>query len=106
MHHLTWSNTEKRIARAVFDGAAEVEIAELVSDFKQKAAAVNSLDQLWALRKHLEETERNFYDKFDYRYSQLIFIFARLIREGRIQEADLEGLSEEKLDYIHRMVTL
>lgn len=41
---------------------------------------------------------------YDYRYSQLIFVFVGLLREGRINEEQLHGLSEEKLSYIERIV--
>jgi hypothetical protein len=47
---------------------------------------------------------RKLNDKYDYRYSQLIWVFARLIREGRIREERLAGVSEEKLSYIRRML--
>jgi hypothetical protein len=41
--------------------------------------------------------------KYDYRYSQLISVFGRLIREGRLTEAHLEGLSQDKLEFIRRI---
>ena len=44
--------------------------------------------------------------KYDYRYSQLILVFSRLLREGRIREEQLAGLSEEKLSYIRRVLSL
>lgn len=44
--------------------------------------------------------------KYDYRYSQLPWVVGQLIRQGRIQEAELAGLSEEKLNYIRCFVSL
>ena len=44
--------------------------------------------------------------KYDYRYSQLIIVFGALLRQQRIQEDDLLGLSEEKLASIRRVATL
>jgi hypothetical protein len=44
-------------------------------------------------RKEIDET-------FDYRYSQLPFVFARLIRQGHLDESLLVGLSEEKREII------
>jgi hypothetical protein len=38
--------------------------------------------------------------KYDYRYSVLTDVFARLFREGRVSEEELKGLGEEKLAYI------
>ncbi|WP_308163289.1 hypothetical protein [Bradyrhizobium sp. SRL28] len=44
-------------------------------------------------RREIDET-------FDYRYSQLPLVFARLIREGHLDESLLSGLSEEKREII------
>ena len=35
--------------------------------------------------------------EFDFRYSQLIFVFARHVRAGKIKIQDLEGLSDDKI---------
>jgi hypothetical protein len=43
---------------------------------------------------------------FDYRYSQLPLVFAQLIRNGYLDEAELSGLAEEKLDLIRRMLSV
>jgi hypothetical protein len=43
VENYSWSNSEKRIARQVFDQAVANELAELIADFK-RAAAVNSPD--------------------------------------------------------------
>jgi len=40
--------------------------------------------------------------KYDYRYSVLIGVFARLLYEGWLSEQDLAGLSPEKLELIRR----
>jgi hypothetical protein len=47
-----------------------------------------------------------FQAKYDYRYSQLLLVFGRLVREGRVLESDLDSLSEEKLAVIRRIVSL
>ena len=41
--------------------------------------------------------------KYDYRYSVIIFVFARPLRQGWITEKDLEGLHEEKIEKIKYM---
>ena len=55
---------------------------------------------------HVRHQVREIEQKYDYRYSQLILVFGRLVREGRIAEEQLRGLSEEKLSYIRRFVSL
>jgi hypothetical protein len=60
---------------------------------------------MWALEGYLREKRTGIDRKYDYRYSQLIVVFGHLLREGRIQEAQLAGLSEEKLVEIRRIAT-
>lgn len=47
-------------------------------------------------RRKRRETD----EKYDYRYSQLLFVFARLLHKGRISESDLSGLRQDKLEKI------
>jgi hypothetical protein len=38
--------------------------------------------------------------KYDYRYSALILLFARLLKEGWLQESDLDGIEDDKIEKI------
>ncbi len=105
MHRdLKRSSAEKALARRVFDAALESELSEVMTAFKAKASAVTAPSAMWELEEYLREKRRELNDKYDYRYSQLIWVFGRLIREGRIREEHLAGLSEEKLSHIRRML--
>lgn len=106
MYDLKWSESEKKLARRVFEAALTVELAEIMAEFKARAAAAAEPDDLWSIQEHLNRTRREIDEKYGYRYSQLILVFGRLLREGRIQEAQLTGLSEEKLSYIRRVASL
>jgi hypothetical protein len=101
-----WSDGEKKIARRVFEGALAAELAEVMADFKVRAAAVVAPDDMWSIQEHLLHTRREIDQKYDYRYSQLLFVFGSLVREGRVQEAELTGLSEDKLALIRRIASL
>jgi hypothetical protein len=96
----TWTNSEKRLARELFETAASAEEAELLAKFKSKAASVESMEQAWAMASELERSRREFQSKYDYRYSQLLLVFGRLVREGRIRREELDRLSAEKLAVI------
>jgi SpoVK/Ycf46/Vps4 family AAA+-type ATPase len=100
-----WSNSEKKIARAVFERAVKSELAELIEDFKRRAATVNSPDQMWDIGESLEQIRQEFDRKYDYRYSQLFLVFGRLLREKRIREEDLQGLAADKLEQIRQIAT-
>ena len=101
---LKWSSSEKALARKVFDAALESELSGVMAEFKAKAFSVASPSELWELEKYLCQKRHEINEKYDYRYSQLIRVFAGLVREGRIREEQLRGLSEEKREYIRRML--
>jgi hypothetical protein len=103
---LNWSQSEKKVARRVYDTALENELAEIIAEFKARASAVETPREMWELEDYLNGKRREIQEKYDYRYSRLILTFARLLREKRIREDDLIGLSEEKLSYIGRIVSL
>jgi Photoprotection regulator fluorescence recovery protein len=106
MHNLTWSASEKKLARSVFDAAVAAELAELMAEFKAQAARVTEPHEMWAIGEDLWRKRRDFDAKYDFRYSQLLMVFGRLVREGRVQETQLSGLSEDKLAIIARIATL
>jgi len=106
MHNIKWSNSEKMLARQVFERALQTELAATIEEFKARAARVNNPDELWAIGTYLDRRQRDIDNKYDFRYSQLIHVFGRLLREGAITAEELEGLSEEKLAYIHRIADL
>lgn len=59
---------------------------------------------MWAIEDYLRQRRRTIDELFDYRYSQLLFIFARLIGQGYLDEGRLAGLSDEKLEIIRRLL--
>lgn len=106
MQDFKWSESEKKLAHRVFESALAAELMEVMTEFKTRAAAVAEPDDMWSIGQHLHRKRREIDEKYDYRYSQLIAVFGRLLREGRVQEPDLAGLAEEKLLYIRRMASL
>lgn len=100
MQDFKWTGAEKRIARAAFEAALQKELAEILAAFKAKAAALPDTDALWSLLAQTDRQRAQIDRKYDFRYSQLIFVFGLLLREGRITAADLHGLAEDKLSLI------
>ena len=101
LYDLKWSPSEKKIARSAYDSALESALAKIITEFKSKAEAVRTPSGMWEIEDYLRQKRREIDDLFDYRYSVLIFVFARLIREGHLDESRLAGLSEEKRQMIH-----
>lgn len=102
MDEQRWSKAEKRLVRQLFESAVRAELAELVVAFKAQAAAIEHPEQLWELEHALRDARKDFNDKYDFRYSVLEWVLARLLHEGRVREADLEGLSPDKRERILR----
>ena len=57
-------------------------------------------NDIWRLHDFLSEKREEIDAKYDYRYSVLIFVFARLLKEGWLKESDLDGLHDDKVSKI------
>lgn len=100
-----WSPSEKKIARAAFDAAQQREFATLINQIKQAAVQLATSADTWDMHHFLSHQLRDIERKYDYRYSQLILVFGRLLREKWLVESDLEGLSADKIDAIRHIAT-
>jgi hypothetical protein len=100
-----WSNAEKKIARRAYEAARQAVLARTLAEFKAKAAAATTIDDMWSIVDGSRERRRELEALLDYRYSQLPLVFARLIVEGYLDERQLAGLPEDKLEEIRRDVS-
>lgn len=73
VYNLKWSDSEKKIARCMFQAALSAELQETIADFKRRAAAVSAPEEMWELEEYLRRRRTEIDRKYDYRYSQLIF---------------------------------
>ena len=99
-HDVKWSPSEKKIARTAFDAALKSALAKVMAEFKRLANAASTPSEMWAIEHFLRQQRREIDELFDYRYSQLLLVFARLIREGHLDESLVAGLSAEKREII------
>ncbi|OGB53154.1 MAG: hypothetical protein A2503_02635 [Burkholderiales bacterium RIFOXYD12_FULL_59_19] len=102
----TWKDSEKKIARRVFEAALQSELADIMATFKALAANAKEPEDMWKIQAFLAHAQRDIDGKYDYRYSQLELVFGRLLREKRIYEQDLNGIADEKLANILRIAEL
>jgi hypothetical protein len=105
MHDIKWTSEEKKLSRRIFDLAFQRELADIIAEFKARAAQVQDSDALWAMQEFLDEKQRDLNAKYDYRYSQLIWVFSVLLRQKHIDESELVGLAEEKLMLIRSILS-
>ena len=95
---MTWTKTEKRDARELFDLAREREYKALIDEINTLQITVP--EEVWKLRDRLNHKAKAMDEKYDYRYSRLIYVFARLLYEGYLTEEELSVLGEEKVSAI------
>ena len=100
LRDLHWSPGEKKTAHKVFEAAYERECRAISSKLKELMADDADPNYLWRVHDYLSEQRRDVDRKYDFRYSVLIEVFARLLSEGWLSEADLNGLSQDKIGKI------
>ena len=81
-----WSPAEKKIARRVFDATLHRELADVMQAFKSMAAMATEPYDMWSTQEFPTKARNSIDRKYDNRYSQLEFVFGRLLREGRFSE--------------------
>ena len=101
---LKWSKAEKKIAREAFDKAYDREMMSIKKEVYHILENLKEDHGIWKLEDYLRKKRREIDEKYDYRYSMLILVFARLISDGFLTKSDLEGLSEDKLLMINRIL--
>ena len=89
---MTWSRSEKKVARRAFDAALKRELQEVMKEAKQMASQINEPADLWDLEQYLIQRRREIDRKYDYPYSHLTGVFGKLLHERRITEEELCGL--------------
>lgn len=100
---MTWSRSEKAIARQAFDAALKRELHELMQEAKEIASQIKQPADLWDLEEYLTQRHKEIDEKYNYRYSHMTQVFGRLLYETRVSEAELRGFSEDKLRTIRSL---
>ena len=77
-----------------------------MDEVRQRAENLNLVADVWILMDFLLERHSEMKQKYIFKYTKLIPIFSRLITEGWLQLDDLEGLHEEKIYRIKRILEL
>lgn len=105
-HNEVWSRGEKAIARQAYDKAHSREMEAIAKKVRRRADRITEPHHIWALHDYLTRKRKEIDQKYDYRYSQLVFVFARLIRDGWLSEDELAGLGDNKLARIRSLLEL
>ncbi len=100
MKEMEWSKREKETAHRAFDKAYRLECSTIAKDVITMATAIKEPDELWLIHDFLSKKRKETDNKYDFRYSQLVFVFGILFIEGWLTREDLTGLSDEKITTI------
>ena len=100
MFDTKWSPGEKKVAHAAFEAALSRERAAIRRHIEAMLSVSAEGPEIWAIRDYLNEKAREFDHKYDFRYSVLIDVFARLLAEGWLTLDELAGLDTSKLELV------
>lgn len=106
MDTLSWSKSEKQIAQQAFNQAYKRECEALIQQIQEKFPKIVEPETLWELHDLLSNKRKEINEKYDYRYSIIIFVFARLIKEGWLDLSELQGLGKDKLSQINVLLNM
>ena len=103
VYDLKWSPSEKKIARKAYELAYQREMEDVKKEVERRIANLKENQDIWALEDFLYDRRKEMAEKYDYRYSVLMIVFMRLLREGYLKEENLKGLSEDKISRLMRV---
>ncbi|MGH9433827.1 MAG: hypothetical protein ACRD3T_20040 [Terriglobia bacterium] len=106
MDDFNWSKSEKAAARRAFDTAYQRECSAIRAKLKTMIESASDSSGIWRIHDYLSEQRDQTDKKYDYRYSVLILVFARLLNEGWVVEGDLLGIGEDKIERIKQIANL
>jgi hypothetical protein len=104
--HITWSTAETRIARSAFELAYQRQCMAIREQVKKIIVTAPDPSDIWQVHDYLSEQRKIVGQTFDYRYSVLLEVFSKLLRDGWLTDADLLGLREDKIATIKRLASL
>lgn len=106
MSDIKWSEIEQKIATEALQKAYEREIDSLMKEVRHQASSLHKLDDIWHLHDFLSARRHEIDGKYDFRYPVLIFVFARLVKEGWLDIDRLQGLDKDKLTKISALARM
>ena len=102
MNEINWSKSEKEVARRAFDIAYKRECDTITAKLKEMIEKATEPEHIWRIHDYFTEQRKIIDEKYVYRYSTIILLFARLLSEGWLKKSDLEGLGEDKIKEIEK----
>jgi len=92
-----WSSQEMAVAKTALSAAYARETASIVQAVRERAGEISQIDDLWRLNDFLSARRFDIDGKYDDREEEILFVLAKLMKEGWLTTIDLDGLDSEKL---------
>jgi len=97
---MRWTKSEKETARRIFDKALDAQCSAITAEVKRMIANLSHPSDIWRVHDYLSERRRAVDRTYEYRYLRLLTVFAQLLCDGWLTDADLAGFDQEKIDSI------
>lgn len=91
-----WAMTEQQIAKTALKQAYQRETQALMQETRDRAGGVLQLEDVWRLHDFLSARRHDIDGKYDDDHSSLVFVLARLLKEGWLHADELSGISPDK----------
>lgn len=97
---LQWTIQERERAQEALAVARRREIAAIIQVVRGRASEVSSIEDVWLLNDFLSARRFEMDGKYDDREDEILFVLAKLTKDGWLLPEDLVGLESAKLSKI------
>jgi hypothetical protein len=101
---LQWTIQEREIVQEALAVARRREIAAIIQVVRERASDVNSIEDVWLLNDFLSARRFEMDGKYDGTEDEILFVVARLTKDGWLMSEDLVGLESAKLSKIKALI--
>jgi inorganic pyrophosphatase/exopolyphosphatase len=94
---MSYTKSEKKVAKELFELARQRDYEHLQTNIKQYKC--DTPQNIWDLREFLNKKAKEFDNKYDYRYSVLDEVFIGFILEKLLHIDEMKDFSKERQGY-------
>jgi hypothetical protein len=91
-----WSDAERKIAEDALKRAYRKDVEALINYVQTHANQISEPEDVWQLHDFLSAKRHDIDGKYDDREAFLMFTLSKLIKDGLLTLAELDGLTADK----------
>jgi hypothetical protein len=100
------SSQESAIAKVALKNAYQRETSRILELVREQASEVAHIDDLWHLNDFLSARRFDLDGKYDDRDEEILFVLAKLVKEGWVTFEDLSGFEEANLTKVKALARI